>query len=130
VHQDGVVPQHGELLGRDLGKRVAEPLGVVEPDGRQDRRSRGNDVGGVEPAAEARLDHPDLHPGRRECVERGGGEQLELRHGPLLPRAAIGDLRRLLGALERLVERLFGDSLPPDHDALSPGVDVRREVGA
>ena len=52
------VAQDGELLGRDLHLGLAQPLGVVEPDRGQHSDLRGDRVGRVEAAAEARPRSP------------------------------------------------------------------------
>jgi hypothetical protein len=127
----GVVSEDGELLGRDLLERVAEPLGVVEADRREDGQLRRDHVRRVEAAAEAGLDHGDLDARLGEGDEGGGGEELELGDRALIVRGlAVGGDGRLLGPLERAGERILGDRPAPDPDPLTPVADVRRRVGA
>ncbi len=100
VDEHAAVAQHGQLLGGDLLERLAEVLGVVEPDRSQHGRARGDHVGGVQPSSEPRLDHADLDLGRGERDEGRRGQQLELGHRPVFARRAVGDPRRLLGSLD------------------------------
>ena len=53
-----------------VAERVAEMLLVIEADRRDGAGHRSDDVGGVEPAAEADLDHRDLDAGAAEQLER------------------------------------------------------------
>ena len=77
------------------GLGLPQPLGVVEPDRGQDGHLRGDRVGRVEPAAEARLDHRHLDPGGGEGDERGRGCDLELGHRLALLERPVDDLGRL-----------------------------------
>ena len=87
------------------GDRRAEPAGVLEPDVGEHGDARVEHVGGVPAPAQARLDDRDLDLAARELVERGGGQQLELRHA-LAARERAVDLRGgRRGALDRGAER-------------------------
>ena len=59
-HDDGVFGCNRELLGRDRLERVAEHLGVLEPDVREQHDTRTKDVRRVVASAEPRLDHRDV----------------------------------------------------------------------
>ena len=74
----------GELLGRDRLEGVAEHVGVLEPDVRQQDDARAKHVRRVVPAAETRLDHRDVDGRVREGCERGRGDRFELRRVELL----------------------------------------------
>ncbi len=78
-HDDRAGAGDGELLGGDLLARVAEHLGVLEPDVRQQDDARVDHVRRVVAAAEPGLDRSDLRSARGEVGERGRGERLELR---------------------------------------------------
>ena len=67
------------LLRGDLLHRVAEILLVIERDVRHRAHERRDHVGAVEPAAEADLDHGDVHLARREVRERDRRRRLEER---------------------------------------------------
>ena len=60
---------NGELLDRNLLDRVAEHVGVLEPDVRQVHDARTEDVRRVEPAAQPRLDDRGVDAVRRELRE-------------------------------------------------------------
>ena len=78
-HGDPPLPDDGELLRRDLLPGVAEHVGVLEPDVGQQDDSAAENVGRVEPAAEARLDDGDVDFTGGELGERGRAQRLELR---------------------------------------------------
>ena len=59
---------------------------MVERDVRQHDHLRVEDIGRVEPPAQARLHDRDVHLRRRELGERGRGEDLELRRAQPLGR--------------------------------------------
>ena len=67
-----------QLLLRDLLRRVAEHLGVLERDVREQHDRRVDDVRRVEPPAEARLDDGHVHSVLGELGQRGGCQHLEL----------------------------------------------------
>ena len=71
-HRDRPFLHDGELLRGDLLARLAEHVGVVEPDVREQDDVAAEDVRRVQPAAEAGLDDRDVDPARRELGERGG----------------------------------------------------------
>ena len=81
--------------------RVAEDVGVLEPDVRQQDDRRVEDVRRVEPAAEPGLDDGCVDAARGEVGERGRGQRLELRRADRLGRRADARDR----ALERLGRR-------------------------
>ena len=87
------------LLAGDLGDGVAEVLGVVDADRRDDRDGRVDDVGGVPAAAEPDLDHRDVDGRVGERGERHRGDDLELAH----PRAA-GRLGLLVDDLDERLD--------------------------
>ena len=71
VREDGnrSVLDDRELLGRDLLARLAEHVGVLEPDVREQDDVRAQDVRRVEAAAEACLDDGGVDLARRELRE-------------------------------------------------------------
>ena len=95
---------------------LAEHVGVLEPDVRQQDDVRAEDVRRVEPAAEARLDDRDVDLARRELGERRRADRLELRR--LLRLRLRPDARD--GGLEVGL-------LAVDRDPLGPAADVRRD---
>jgi hypothetical protein len=119
-HERGLIAQNGQLLRRDLGERLAQPLGVIETDAGQHRDPRRDHVRGIEPSAESRLDHPDLDPRPGEGDESGCCRDLELRH--LLPffQRPVDRLRRRGDASHGGRECLGGDLLPPQLHSLRP----------
>ena len=106
----------GELLGRDLLEGVAEHVGVLEPDVRQQDDARAKHVRRVVPAAETRLDHCDVDGGVREGCERGRGDRFELRRAELLRGGA--------DAADCGLEVRLPSFQP---DPLGPAYDVRRD---
>ena len=62
------------LLGRDLFDGVAQPIAVIQPDARDDRNQRHDDVGRVEPAAQPGFQHGQPDARLPEQDERDGGE--------------------------------------------------------
>ena len=94
-----VIMDNSELLDRNLLDRVAEHVGVLEPDVRQQDDARADDVRGVVPAAEPCLDDGDVDACLGERVEGGGGDRLELRRTDALgcranARQRRGEVRR------------------------------------
>ena len=73
---------------RDLLARVAEHLGVLERDVRQQDDRRVDDVRRVEPAAEPGLDDRHVDAALGELGERGRGQRLELGRAERLRGAA------------------------------------------
>jgi hypothetical protein len=72
------------LLARDEFERAAEDLSVLELDG-GDRDCVGrDDIGRVQPSAEADLDDGDVNPGPHEVPEGHRGEHLKVRRGPVM----------------------------------------------
>ena len=108
-----VVVHHGELLARDVLERRAQPARVLEAHRGQHLHLRGDHVRGVEAAAEAGLDHGDLHPAPRQLVVRRRGEGLELRHVVVGLRGAVHELRRLRRARDRRGEVGLRDGCSP-----------------
>ncbi len=96
--------------------RLAELLGVLEPDVREHDHRRAEDVRRVQPPAEPRLDHGRVDPLLGEVRERGGGQRLELRR--------TDPLRRGPDARDRAFEALRVGVEP-----LVPAGDMRRGVG-
>ena len=106
-----------ELLGGDLVARVAEDVGVLEADVRQQDDGRVEDVRRVEAAAEPGLDDGGVDFALGEVCERGGRERLELRRGD--------GLRGGAHARDRSLERVRVGV-----EALVPAAHVRRRVRA
>ena len=79
---------NSELLGRDLLDRLAEHVGVLEPDVREQDDARADDVRGVVAAAEPGLDDRDVDMCLGERSEGGGRDRLELRRADALCRRA------------------------------------------
>ena len=107
----------GELLTRDRLARLAEDVGVVERDVRQQDDARVDHVRRVVASAEARLDNGDVDLLLSELRECRRGEDLELR------RAFRVGANALDGGFEARV-------LAGDLDALAPAAHVRRRVSA
>ncbi len=108
------------LLRGYLGQRVAQELHVVEADVGDDAEVRTDDVGAVEPSAQAYLHHGHVHPLLGEIIERHGGRQLEERGVQRLEERAV--------ALHEIDHRLLGDRLPIHADALAEVHQVGRRV--
>ena len=109
------------LLERDLAQRRAEILLVVEGDRRDRRRRSGDsDVGRVEPAAEADLEHGDVDAGAPEQLERDRGRHLEERRLHV-ERAVARAARRSRRARRRsaATERVRADRLAVDDEPLA-----------
>ena len=85
---------NSKLLDRNLLDRVAEHVGVLEPDVREQDDARADDVRCVVPAAEPGLDDRDVDACLGERVEGGGGDRLELRRADALGRRANARERR------------------------------------
>jgi hypothetical protein len=94
-------------------------LGVLERDVGEDDDGRPQDVGRVVAPAEARLDDGDGDASGCELGEGGRGQGLELCRLDRLGLRAHAPERGLEVGL-----------LPADADALGPGDDVGRRVGA
>ncbi len=77
-HRRPVRPQDARLLARDGGERRAQEGGVIEADRRDHGEHRLGDVGRVQPAAHADLEHRQVHPLSREEQERRHGQCLEV----------------------------------------------------
>ena len=73
-----------KLLLRDLLGRVAEHLGVLEGDVREQDDRRVDDVRRVEPPAEPGLDDGHVDAALGELGERRGGQRLELGRSDVL----------------------------------------------
>ncbi len=87
-HDDRAGLRDGELLARDLLARVAEDVGVLEADVREQDDGGIDDVRRVEPAAESRFHDGGIDASLREVRERGGRQRLELRGVRRFGRAA------------------------------------------
>ena len=85
-HYRVVSMDNSELLRRDLLDRLAEDVGVLEPDVRQQDDPGAEDVRRVVAAAEAGLDDGDVDLRVGERGQRGSGDRLELRRADLLRR--------------------------------------------
>ena len=72
-----------QLFLRDLFRRVAEHLGVLERDVRELDDLRADDVRRVQPSTETRLDHGHVHIRFRELEHGRGRQHLELRRAQL-----------------------------------------------
>mmetsp|Transcript_12142 Transcript_12142/g.35153 ORF Transcript_12142/g.35153 Transcript_12142/m.35153 type:complete len:270 (-) Transcript_12142:104-913(-) len=106
---------HGYLL-----ESVAQDGHVVPPYGADDTQLRQQDVGGVQPAAQTRLDDGPLHLLGREMREGHLGADLEERH---IERGLLGLAEDVLCQSHHLSLR---DHLPVDSDPLSEGAHVGR----
>ena len=89
-NDDRVRRRDGEFLGCDRLERVAEDLGVVEPDVREEHDAGSKDVRRVVAAAEPGLDDGNVDARVRERRERGSRDDLELRRAS---RSATGRTR-------------------------------------
>ena len=112
------------LLSSDLADGVAEQIGMVEADARDDGNvGCRNDVGGVQAAAKADLQHRNLASHLGEMQERHRRHKLELRW------VVTGFHRHLLGMLPHLQRdaRKVGhaDVLAVHADALFEALDER-----
>jgi hypothetical protein len=111
------------LLGRDQRQGVAQQRGVLQADGGDDADGRGDDVGGVQPAAQPHLQH---HP-----IDLLLGEVEQGQHGHDLEGGDAGDgLDGRLALLQQAHHIVLGDQLAVDADALAEGVQVGRAVEA
>jgi len=115
-HDDRPRPRDGELLRGDLLAALAEDLGVLERDVRQEDDARVDHIRRVETAAEARLDHRRLNAACLEVGEGGGRERLELGRANLFGCRADARERALEAGLVGL-------------EPFVPARDVRRGVG-
>src|SRR5262249_13055588 len=110
------------LLPRDLLDRVAEDLGVIQADRGDDRHQRREDVGAIEPAAEADLDHGD--------VDLAFGEVEESERRRHLEEGAVAAFGESFDPVERLLEPALVGPLADDADALTEVDQMRRGVEA
>ncbi len=117
--------QHGDaflydarLLRGDLLQRVAQQRRVFESDVGHDAQDGHDDVRGVEPSAEPRLDHGDLHVALREVVE-------SQRCGHLEERELRGD-HCVVVLVHEIDHLLLGDHLAIDADAFAEVLQVGR----
>src|SRR5690606_38408111 len=109
------------LLARDGGEGASELRDVIERDARDGRgQGGGEDVRGVEPAAQADLDDGYLDARAREGEK--GRERRRLEEGEL--GRAVEDL------FEKGDEELVVDGGLGDADALGEAAEVRRGVEA
>ena len=109
------------LLEGDLGERVAEMLHMVEGDRHLYRHHRlRDDIGRIEPPAEAGLQQQDIGGGAGEFEEGGAGRHLEEGDGLI----AI----RPLALLEERQQRLLFDQLAGKPDALMEAHQMGRGV--
>jgi hypothetical protein len=140
---------NSELLLRDLLARLAEHLGVLQRNVREQDDLGVDDVRRVEPPPKPRFDDCDVHPLLGELEERSGGENLELcrpellrgtanpRDGPLeaglvtiQPLVPAGDVRRGVRAhaqpfaAKQLGDHAGGGRLPVRADDVNRGVGV------
>jgi hypothetical protein len=111
--------RHRELLLRDLLCRLAEHVGVLERDVREQDDLCVDDVRRVEPPAQTGLDGRHADPLLGEFAKRGGGQRLELRR-----------LDRLGVRTDPRDRALEVGLCPVDPDSLRPPADVRRRVCA
>ena len=118
-HGDRTLLDDRELLRRDLLARVAEHVGVLEPDVREQDDVRAEDVRRVEPAAEPGLDDGDVDVAGRELGERGRADRLEL-----------GRLLRLGLGPDASDRRLEVGLLAVDRIRSAQPADVRRDCRA
>jgi hypothetical protein len=102
---------------------------VLERDVRQHDHAVGrHDVGRVEPASQARLDHHRVQVGSRKRRERRSGQDLELGDT-----VVCGEIQRGGGIPDRcngIGEPRLADRALIDLDPLPPADDVRRQVRA
>ena len=118
-HRDVGLDDPG-FFQRDGGQRIAEPLLVVEVDAREDADGGGYHVGGIEPPAEAGLQHHHLRAALLKPGEREGGGDLEKGRCviPLL------DERADLG--EPGGDFVFADHFAIEPHAFAEGHEMRR----
>ena len=88
---------NSKLLGRNLLDRLAEHVGVLEPDVGEQNDARADHVGRVVAPAEPGLDDRDVDMRIGERSEGGGGDRLELRRADALGRRANAGERRRRG---------------------------------
>ena len=121
AHRRAAGLEDARLGGGNVGDGGAQLFHMVHPQRRDDRALRRvDDVGGVQRAAQAHLQHHDVaflfgkpeHPQRRDDLKLGG----DIRHG-------VGG-----GAhpLHQLHQSLVGDLLAVDLDALIEAIDEGR----
>ena len=111
------------LLGGDRPAPVADEVGVVGPDVRDDGDGAVGDVGGVVAAEHPDLDDGDVDGDLGEPAERGRRRQLEPARLDAGERGQLGELGEHLGEL------VVGDGLAVAADALVEAMEVRARVG-
>jgi hypothetical protein len=115
-------------FSRAISPSVEPRLLVIEIDGR-DRRSNGlDDVGRIEPAAQAGLDDRDLHARPAKQLEREGGRGLEERRRGLERALCAELLNRLAHVAGGAAHRRGVHRLSVDDEALGQIDEVRRGV--
>ena len=108
------------FLGSDLAQRIAQQLRMLHPHVGHHAQKGRYDVGGVQTAAQTRLDHGHLDLAVGEVVERHSRRRLEERKVEL---AHLG-----LMLIDEIHHLLFGDHLAVDAYALAKILQVRRRV--
>ena len=105
------------LLGGDLRDGVSQNLGVLQRDGADNGQHRRiDDVGAVQQAADAHLDHGRIHPGLGKDHKRQGGEGLKLGAFLIQRLHFVKDGEH---ALQRVGHQLFVHQLAAELDALA-----------
>ena len=112
------------FLARDERQGVAQPRGVIEVDGGEDRRGGRDGVGGVEPSAEAGFDDDDLRVLAAQPVEGEGGVYSKNVGGGV--QSAVSSRRWVSPS----ATADFGDGATIEPDAFAEGNEVRRGVEA
>ena len=77
------------LVRRDLFDRLAEDIGMVEADVRDDRDDRRDEVRAVEQPADADFDHGDVDARAREVEKREREQRLVIRGSRELARGRV-----------------------------------------
>ena len=115
------------LLRRDLAQSLAQKLGMVQPDVRDDRHQRMRDhICRIQTPAQAHFQHDIIHGPLGEIAYPDGCLQLELRRRPMLGRLQILDMRADNG--DPAGEVRARDHFAVDLDTLAHIVDIRREI--
>ena len=108
--------QDGGFLTGDVGQRLAQQVGVFQPDACEHHRAGPDHIGGIEPAAQAGLDNRPVHPGLASGQKEKGREVF--KYGFKMVFERIAGCRAGGGdAAQQRTEALAGQRPPFDPNA-------------